>query len=432
VPLLYQATLVQKEIHKTRGLLMGLLALLFAASVTLGVFLAGRIFTPIAQLRGGTRKIIEGDLEFKLKAGAPDEIGELVDSFNSMTTGLREARKELLDRQKYLATILDSAATGVITSDEDGTIITFNPAGEKILDISREEVIGARPSDIKREELRPFFDLFSLSRARGEVREVDLYSNESKRTIKAVVTSLPESGGKSGTVVVFDDLTELIRSKKLSAWVEMARQIAHEVKNPLTPIKLSAQFMRRAWGKNDEKFEEIFESGIDTIMKHTDILRRIASEFSSFRGVSELKAEKVELNEFVKEQISSYRGIEKIDIIFQPGAEIEVNADREGLRKVFNNLMENSIEAIEGSGRILVKTSRSDDRGMIKVLDTGTGLSSEVEEKLFEPYFSTKTTGTGLGLAICKNIVDQMSGEIILRNRTDSRGVEVVVTLPAL
>ncbi|MDZ7860430.1 MAG: ATP-binding protein [Candidatus Krumholzibacteriota bacterium] len=432
VPLLYQATLVQKEIHKTRGLLMGLLALLFAASVTLGVFLAGRIFTPIAQLRGGTRKIIEGDLEFKLEAGAPDEIGELVDSFNSMTTGLREARRELLDRQKYLATILDNAATGVITSDESGTIITFNPAGEKILNISREGVIGTKPSDIKREELRPFFDLFSLGRARGEVREVDLYSDEAKRTIKAVVTSLPESGGKAGTVVVFDDLTELIRSKKLSAWVEMARQIAHEVKNPLTPIKLSAQFMRRAYGKKDEKFEEIFKSGIDTIMKHTDILRRIASEFSSFGRVSELKAEKVQLNEFIEEQISSYRGIEKIDIVFQPDGEIEVNADREGLRKVFNNLIENSIEAIEGPGRIVVKTSRVDDKALIKVLDTGTGLSSEVEEKLFEPYFSTKTTGTGLGLAICRNIVDQMAGEIILRNRTDTQGVEVIVTLPSL
>ncbi len=430
VPLLYQTALVQKEIHKARGLLMGLLALLFAAAVSLGVFLAGKIFTPIAQLRGGTRKIIEGDLEFRLKAGAPDEIGELVDSFNSMTTGLREARKELLERQKYLTTILDNVATGVITTGSDGRIITFNPAGEKILNISREEIVGIKPSRIEREELRPFFDLFFLGQVRGEEREISLFSREERRTIKAVVTSLPKSGGKSGTVIVFDDLTELIRSKKLSAWVEMARQIAHEVKNPLTPIKLSAQFMRRAYDKGDKGFEEIFKSSIDTIMRHTDILRRIASEFSSFGKVSELKAENIRLNDFLEEQVASYRGIEKIEIVFQSGGDIEVNADREGLRKVLNNLIENSIEAIEGAGKVVVKTTCDNRIVEIVVLDTGSGISKEVEERLFEPYFSTKTTGTGLGLAICKNLVDQMGGKIVLRNRTRSSGVEVIVTLP--
>jgi PAS domain S-box-containing protein len=431
VPLLYQPSLVQKEIHKALGLLMGLLALLFAAAVSLGVFLAGKIFTPIAQLRGGTRKIIEGDLEFRLEAGAPDEIGELVDSFNVMTTGLREARKELLDRQRYLTTILENVATGVITSGSNGRIITFNPAGEKILGISREEIAGVKPSRIEREELRPFFDLFSLGQVRGEEREISLFSREERRTIKAVVTSLPGNGEKSGTVIVFDDLTELIKSKKLSAWIEMSRQIAHEVKNPLTPIKLSAQLMRRAYDKNDEGFEEIFKSSIDTIMRHTDILRRIASEFSSFGKISELKAEKILLNGFLEEQISSYRGIEKIEIFFQRGEDIEVNADREGLRKVLNNLIENSIEAIEGTGQIVFNIRQNKGMAEIRILDTGSGISHEVEERLFEPYFSTKTTGTGLGLAICKSIVDQMGGKIILRNRERTSGVEVIVTLPA-
>jgi len=431
IPLLYQTSLVQKEIHKALGLLMGLLALLFAAAVSLGVFLAGKIFTPIAQLRGGTRRIIEGDLGFRLEAGAPDEIGELVDSFNLMTTGLQEARKELLERQKYLTTILDNVATGVITTGSYGKIVTFNPSGERILGISREEIAGAMPSEIGREELMPFFDLFSLGRVRGEEREVTLFSREERRTIKAVVTSLPGSGEKSGSVIVFDDLTELIRSKKLSAWIEMARQIAHEVKNPLTPIKLSAQFMQRAYDKKDENFEEIFKSSIGTIMRHIDILHRIASEFSSFGKISELKAEKIMLNGFIQEQISSYRGIEKIEIFFQPGEDIEVNADREGLRKVLNNLIENSIEAIEGVGEIIFSTRRGNGVAEIRILDTGSGLSHEVEGKLFEPYFSTKTTGTGLGLAICKSLVDQMGGNIIIRNSERSAGVEVLVTLPA-
>ncbi len=430
VPLLYRTALVQKEIHRAFGFLLGLLALLFAAALSLGVFLAGKIFTPIAQLRKGTRRIMEGDLGFRLEAEAPDEIGELVDSFNSMTTALGEARDELLERQRYLATVLDNIATGVISSDSDGRIVTLNPAGENILGINLEEIAGARPAEIEKRGLEDFFELFSLGEVRGEEREITMVSGKTRRTIKAVVTSVYKGGDSLGTVVVFDDLTELIRSKKLSAWVEMARQIAHEVKNPLTPIKLSAQFMRRAYGKGDRDFEEIFNSGIDTIMRHTDILRRIASEFSSFGRVSELKIEKLNLNEFVKEQIASYRGIEKVEVDFVSGGAIEVKADSEGLRKMFNNLMENAIESITGRGKITVEISDDGERACLKVIDTGSGLSREVLERLFEPYFSTKTTGTGLGLAICKNLVDQMGGEMILQNREDSPGAEAVVTLP--
>jgi len=231
-------------------------------------------------------------------------------------------------------------------------------------------------------------------------------------------------------VIVFDDLTELIRTKKLAAWIEMARQIAHEVKNPLTPIKLSAQLMRRAYDAHSDEFGEIFSSGIDTVIQQTEILRQIASEFSSFGRAIDLKRENVGLEKFIGSVIAAYRGVEKVSIEYAggPGAAL---ADPEALRKILVNLIENALEAIGGEGEIKVAHEVAAGRAVISVSDTGTGLSEEVEEKLFEPYFSTKTNGTGLGLAICQSLAREMDGEIVLRNREDARGVKAVVTLPA-
>ena len=430
VPMIYQPALVQNEKDKTFGLLLGVLALLFALAVTLGVFLAEKIFRPIAQLREGTGRIMEGDLEFRLEAEAPDEIGQFVESFNSMTSALAVAREKLMERQKYLTAVMDNIGTGVISSGSDGRIMTLNPAGERILDISYEEIVGSRPAMVERRGLRRFFALFNIEAAGSEEREVTLEVNGRRRTIKAVITSLSGQEEQLGRVIVFDDLTELIETKKLSAWVEMARQIAHEVKNPLTPIKLSAQFMKRAHEKKDRNFVEIFNSSIETIMKHTDVLQRIASEFSSFGRVSKLKSEKIDLNDFILEQTSAYRGMNNIEVRFRPVDGINVIADREALRKIISNLMENAIEAIEEEGEIEIETSLVDNRGRIRIMDTGGGLSRQVMGKLFEPYFSTKTTGTGLGLAICRNLLDQMDGDILLRNREGSPGVEAVLDLP--
>lgn len=430
VPLLYQPALVQKEVMKTSSLMLGLLALIFAATVTLGVFLAGKIFTPIAVLSGGTRRIIQGDLEFRLEAKAPDEIGELVESFNTMTGALRAARHDLMERQRYLTAVLDNIAAGVIAVGSDGRIMTINPSGERILRVSKTDVMGRKPGEVADSGLEPLFELFSESTDRVREREVTLSPGGERRTIKAVVTDLSVGEEKLGTVVVFDDLTELIRSKKLAAWIEMARQIAHEVKNPLTPIRLSTQLMQRAYREKSERFGEIFESGVETVIQQTDILRRIASEFSSFGRVTSLKLEKVPLNDFIGDFLSSYRGAEGVEIHFEPAVDAAVKADGEALRKVLLNLMVNAFEAMPDGGRIDVFCKRVDDMAEIHVVDTGPGLPPDIEERLFEPYFSTKTTGTGLGLAICQNLAREMDGEVRLRNREDRRGVEAIVALP--
>ena len=426
-PMLYRPVLVQGQMTP---LVLGLLALLFAAATTLGMFLAGKIFDPIAALQGGTRRIIEGDLEFRLESKAPDEIGELVASFNTMTVALGEARRSLLERQRYLAAVLDNIATGVMAIDHEGTITTLNPPGERILRLAGASVAGKKPDEVLGEGLESLRRFVASGGGETGEAELSLFSGESARTVKAVVASLVEGGERLGTVVVFDDLTELIKTKKLSAWLEMARQIAHEVKNPLTPIKLSAQLMRRAFDSESEEFPEIFRSGVDTVIQQTEILRRIASEFSSFGKASRLVREAVPLREFLEEVVSYYRGMDGIAITLDTGGDLRVLADREALRKIVVNLVENSIEAMDGKGTIAIAGERDGGSARVVVVDSGAGLSPEMQARLFEPYFSTKTNGVGLGLAISQSLAQAMDGEVRLRNRDGASGVEAVVTLP--
>ena len=430
VPHLYRSAEVDQEVARTSTVILGLLALIFCIAVTSGFLLAGAIFKPVAALRVGTRRIMRGDLEFRLEPGPPDEIGDLVDSFNTMTEALREAQRNLFERQRYLEAILDNIATGVVSSGRDGTIVTLNPSGERILGLSSERVIGRSAAEAAAAWPEGFFRLFEGAGHGVTEREVTLESGGLKRTLKAVVAGLEEGGEHLGTVIVFDDLTELIRSKKLAAWIEMARQIAHEVKNPLTPIKISAQLMRRAYDERREEFDEIFTGGIETVMQQTEILRRIASEFSSFGRTLDLRPERIELEPFVAGIVAGYRGAPQALIEHSADPGIAVNADREALRRILVNLIENSLEAMPQGGTIGISCRRAGAKVEIRVVDTGIGLAPEVQERLFEPYFSTKTTGTGLGLAICQRFAREMEGEIVMRNRRDVRGVETVVTLP--
>ncbi|MBN2184767.1 MAG: PAS domain S-box protein [Candidatus Krumholzibacteriota bacterium] len=431
VPMLYRTALVRREVLKSYALILGLLALLFSAAVTLGVFLAGKIINPIAALRGGTKRIIKGDLEFMLEAEAQDEIGDLVDSFNTMTTALRGARRDILERQRYLSAILENIGTGVVSTGKDGRIATINPSGERLFGLKGREIIGMKPEEIGQKELAPFMDLFDINSEETIEKEITLLPGENKRIVKAVITRLSAENENLGTVIVFDDLTELIKTKKLSAWVEMARQIAHEVKNPLTPIKLSVQLMQRAYRGDREEFAQIFEEGSETVIRQTEILKKIASEFSSFGKVIDLNPEKIEAGDFIRKILSGYKGADDVEISYTEKDQVAVLADREGLRKIIVNLIENALDAMENGGGLEVGLAREGSMAVISVVDSGIGLSGEIEGKLFEPYFSTKTNGTGLGLAICESLAREMDGEIVIRNRSGIQGVEAIIRIPA-
>ena len=293
VPLLFRPESYYAEVQKATSIVLGIFALLFAATIGLGLVLARGIFEPLRALLAGTRRIAQGDFSMKIRMNRRDEIGSVVSAFNDMTERVAESQRALEERRRYLETILENIGTGVISTDSEGRILTVNAAAERILGVSEGAAVGSTAAEmIAAGTAAEIFSL--LERAAGLDRsfvadEVELASDGRKSTVKYMLTRLEVDGSFFGAVFVFEDLTELIQSKKLSAWVEMARQIAHEIKNPLTPIRISTQFMLRAYEQRPDQFERVFREGTETILHQVDVLKRIAGEFSSYGRMQRLR-----------------------------------------------------------------------------------------------------------------------------------------------
>jgi two-component system nitrogen regulation sensor histidine kinase NtrY len=454
---LLQADEFAVEIERTRELVLGLSTLMFVLTLVLGVAFATRIFDPVRSLIDGTRRIAGGDLAFRLRARSGDEIGQLERSFNAMTARLQEARVALDERRRYLEAVLGHIASGVVATDGDGRITAANPAAYRILGQPAGSLEGRSWRELAAggdAALAQFWRRLAEAPG-GEVIEVPVDAPALERlTLRVIVTDLvpSEDGGAEhlGRVAIFEDVSELIRSKKLSAWAEMARQVAHEIKNPLTPMKLSAQFMEQAYSDKSEQFPRIFREGMATIVEQVESLRRIATEFSNFGRVQKLEPRPLELQALLRSVAAAYAGVDglQVDVDWQDGRDgqnrqgggegsdardaqdgIRVMGDDEGLRRVFRNLLENAREAMGGRGRIHVRVEPpSAGRIRVRVADSGPGVSADAAARLFEPYFSTKNTGTGLGLAISKSIVEELGGTIALANRPGG-GAEATITL---
>jgi len=445
VPLLFRPESYSVEVDKARSVVLSLFALLSAATIGLGLLLARGIFEPLKGLLEGTKRIARGDFSFTLPGKRKDEIGTVVEAFNEMTHQVSRSQKALEERRKHLEVILVNVATGVISTDGANRISSANRAAERILGLKNEELLGKTVDELSGAGVLP--DFFArLSRASRSTDdgssplpagspEVDIIKDGEKRTIKFMGTGMSTDGRYLGTVFVFDDLTDLINSKKLSAWVEMARQIAHEIKNPLTPIKLSTQFMVRAHQERSADFDRIFEEGSETIMQQVDVLRNIASEFSSFGRLQRLRLAPHRIIPILEEIVSPYRkNSAGVTVILDAAAnELRTVIDPEAVRKICTNLIENAMEAMTGGGELRVSCGEAtiDGRRVIGISfrDTGPGLSDEVKGHLFEPYFSTKTTGTGLGLAICRSLSREMGAEVTLENQPHGRGVQATLYL---
>ncbi len=428
------------EVERTRALVVGLSTSMFVLTLALAVAFATRIFDPVRNLIEGTRRIAGGNLAFRLQARAGDEIGELERSFNDMAARLQTTRSDLDARRRYLEAVLGNIASGVVATDQEGRITAANAAAARILATTPDGLEGHTWMELAAAAQDPGTRSFWThvgDAPAGEGAELTLLGGNDRVTLRLIVTALrPDADAESlGRVAIFEDLTELIRSKKLAAWAEMARQVAHEIKNPLTPLKLSAQFMQQAFHDRAEKFPEIFTDGMHTIVQQVDVLRRIASEFSDFGRMQTVEPKPLDLGALLRRVTAPYRGMQGIVLDLEPGDAafpgdgITVLGDEEGLRKVFTNVMENAREAMNGKGRILLRVAPSSD-GPVQILvaDEGEGLTAEAHERLFEPYFSTKNTGTGLGLAITRSILDKLGGSISLVNRAGG-GAEVRITL---
>jgi two-component system nitrogen regulation sensor histidine kinase NtrY len=418
------------------ALLMVTLLIVFSAT-WFGFHLAKDITVPIKDLAEATSRIASGDLNFRIQMKAADEIGMLVQSFNQMTGDLQVSRTELEQRKKYMEIVLKNVAAGVISIDEKRNVTTINTSAEQMLEIKGDAVLEKNFSEVLPKEyvgqIERLLEELKSSRKDSIERQVIVNLEGKSLSLLINLTTLKDEEGKSlGVVAVFDDLTQLIKAQRMAAWREVARRIAHEIKNPLTPIQLSAQRLRKRYLEKLQPDGTVFDECTRTIVKQVEELKGMVNEFSNFARMPASQPTPNHLNEIIQETLVLFQGFQKqVQFEFNPSELPILNVDRDQMKRVMINLIKNSLAAIENGGKIRIRTSYNPQFQTVRleVSDDGCGIPDEDKGKLFEPYFSTKRTGTGLGLAIVNAIISDHSGYIRVRDNKP-KGTTFLIELP--
>lgn len=437
----YEQLKALKQPIKTNYLvsfLMITLVILFSAT-WIGLYVGRTITTPIQRLSEGTQAVARGNLDVRITTKAHDEVGLLVESFNKMTEDLQRASLELQRRRHYIETVLEHVATGVIAMDREGTITAFNNAAARIFRRRPDTILGRRAStvfaDLRLSDLEKRLDRMRVENQRMHELELQCEVAKSPVTLRCALSTLSDETGQDlGAVIVFDDLTELLRAQKVAAWEEVARRIAHEIKNPLTPIQLSAERLKKKYQARDPDLDRTFAEATDVIINEVTSLKGLVDEFSRFARMPAPQPTLQDLNEVVGEIVGLYRNAHKDLEVIPTLAEglPPVRLDRDQIKRALTNLFQNAIDAMHGKGRLWVTTIHDPGQGRVRieVADEGDGVRPEDRDKLFLPYFSRKRAGSGLGLAIVHRIVTDHNGHIRVAGR-EPKGTAIVIELPA-
>lgn len=436
-----------KQVFAMTLTLVLMLAMLSAVSVAF--VLSRRLSAPLGLLAEGTRAIARGDYETVLPVHGNDELGVLVQSFNSMTRQLGDAtqaaeqnRNRVEAARGYLETILAHLSSGVLALDDKGELRTYNLAASNILGV----VLGHfanHPFEKLGQEFPALKDLSNAILAQSHSTdnaewhaEMEIVTTQGKRTILLRGSRLPYSGD-SGYLVVFDDITTMVQAQRDAAWGEVARRLAHEIKNPLTPIQLSAERLEhKLSGKLDAADSEMLKRAKETIVAQVDAMKTMVNEFSEYARAPVLNLSGLDFNKLVRDVLELYepKGITmKVSLEAQA---TEVLGDATMLRQVLHNLLQNAQDALDGvkNAQIEVVTVKKANQILLSVSDNGSGFSVEILTRAFEPYMTTKHHGTGLGLAIVKKIVEEHKGTIAIENtdfeHSGHTGAIITVSLP--
>ena len=440
-------------------LMMTLMILISATWI--GMYLAKRITRPIQLLAAGAREIGAGRLDHRIEPETRDEFGSLIEAFNTMAGELAASQRklersrldlerkhvEVEERRRYIETVLERIATGVVSIGPQGQIETVNSAAVKLLDLPAGVVGRAADHVFDREDLQPLQQMLQRVRAgaaQPPAQEIALTRDGREVHLAAAATLLPAGdGAPAGTVLVFDDVSPLIRTQRVAAWRDVARRLAHEIKNPLTPIQLSAERLRRQFAGAPPGARALIDECTTTIVTEVDSLKALVDEFAQFARMPAPKAVPTDLNLVLTETSALYAGLFK-DISL--GGRLAdglplVRIDAEQIRRVIINLVDNAVEALGGAAaglrpdgrRPLIELATAHDpvNGVVRVTisDNGPGIPPEDREKLFMPYYSTKRRGSGLGLAIVRRIIAEHGGAIDVADNLPS-GTIFTIELP--
>lgn len=450
----YRQLMLLKNPLKTSLLVMLLIVtlLIIFSSIWFGFYIAQGLTGPIGKLATATRRVADGELDFVLEKESDDEMGLLVDSFNQMTrdlqtskiqlesvnVALQESNIELDERRQYIETILQNVPAGVISFEANGKVTSINKFAEDLLHINKEEYLHKdfRTTLLPKHRLivEKFLQELEDSGKSTIQRPLRLSLGRETFSLLVNVTKLQDDAANHlGTVLVFDNLTQLEKAQRIAAWREVARRIAHEVKNPLTPIQLSAQRLRKKYLYSLESDREVFDLCTQTIINQVEELKRLVSEFSSFARMPIVQKSRNDLVNMVKEILVFYEESHAY-ITFRYVAEEGLPSfefDLKQMKRVLINLLENSITVMPDGGIIEVVLSSDKEKQVVymEVRDNGPGVADEDKLRLFEPYFSTKKSGTGLGLAIASTVVSDHGGQIRITDN-EPTGAIFTVELP--
>ncbi|SMC51738.1 PAS/PAC sensor signal transduction histidine kinase [Desulfocicer vacuolatum DSM 3385] len=445
-----QLKMLKKPIQWSNYMALSIVALLAVfCAVWFGFYLARSITIPLMKFAEGTKRVTRGDLNYQIDFTSDDEIGILINSFNSMTRELamgneklalsekkmRQQNLEIEKSRQYMEVVLKNISAGVISVDASGTITTINKAAEAMLGISSDQILGKNFRETLEKDHLKLAEKISheIPRSLNSMAfPLSITINGSPKHFAAHFNALQnEQQENMGAVMVFDDITELEKAQRMAAWREVARRIAHEVKNPLTPIKLSAQRLKRKYSKQIN--ETIFDQCTEMIVQHVDLIRNLVNEFATFAKFPDTLMKPCDLEALIIETVALYReGLEHVSFIVSIAPDLPaLNLDRQQMKQAFINLIDNAVSAIHKSGSITIDVSLDTilKRVRIEVSDTGKGISDQEKTRLFEPYFSTKKSGMGLGLAIVNSIISDHDGMIRVKDNAPL-GATFIIELP--
>jgi len=453
---------IERSERITRDLFYGGVTLSFVVVVLLlNLLLSAMVLKPVRRVHDAMARAATGDLSARLPVHSQDEVGSIALSFNRMVAELEASRRQveaysrdleamveartgelrasqatLLALKNHLATVIATVGTGVVSLDEDGRIETFNERAGEILGLDPGRALRL-PLGEALAEAPALVEVVEPVRAGREPRreaQVACELPNGRRTLAVVASALlGESRRPTGTVVVVEDLTEILATQRLGAWKEAVERVIHEIKNPLTPVGLAAETLRTAWSRDRNRFALIFPSAIDMILGSVRDLKDLIGEFSRFSRLPEMRTERIDPNALVREVLAPYRDapLPGLDVRAELAEGVPlVEADADQIKRVLLNVINNALEAMadRGGGRLRLRTLCDDGRVEIRVDDDGPGVDDV--ERIFEPHYTTKVKGTGLGLAIARQIVEEHGGTIVAES-VPGRGTCVKIRLPA-